>query len=1203
LAPTTAGGTVSLTTGTRFFTHTDAVVEELRVSRTFNSGRLTPAARYGSFGPGWNSSLDLRLNFPSTNTIEVRTSDGLARYYFDDNADGVYQAVLPYSAETWIETIAGGYRRRFRAGGQEDYDSTGKIVSVTEASAVVTSYSRDGQGRLSSIGRLGRSITIAYADASSRPWQLLDGSGALLAIYEYTASSLLDSVTYPDGSGYRYTYDASNRVLSVMDLEGKWIESHTYDGSGRALTSEIGEGVERLSFSYAANQTTVTDALGNATVYDFANIRGTRRVTKVTGPCPSCGGGGGGDVQQWAYDEFGNITSYTNGLDKVWSYTYNASGDLLTETDPLNQVTTYTYDSQGRVLTRTGPDGSVTTYTHGTAGPLTITEKVSATQDRTTTLTYNSQGKPATITDPRGKVTTLAYNSSGDLTSATDPLNHATSFGYDALGRRTTVTDALNNTTTTSYDGRGHVTRITSPDGTHSDFTYDLGGRRKTVSDPLNRTTSYLYDSYGRLDSVVDALNGVTRYGYDLMSNLTSLTDAKGQTTSFEYDSYRRVKKVIYPGGAFESFTYDAAGRLATRVDRKSVTTTYSYDVANRLTGKSYSDGTPAVTYTYDPGGRLATAGNGTDSLTWSYDLAGQLVSEVSTKNASTVAYTYDLAGNRLSVSLDGQVVVSYGYDDASRLTTITRGSNVFSFGYDNVNRRTSLGYPNGVATSYTYDTLSRLTNLSAMLGQTTITQWGYTYDAVGNRTQKSSTDHTENYSYDPLYRLTESNRTGSIGAKRWLYGYDPVGNRTREQIDDNVTTPSYNEKNQLTSTTVGGLLRFRGTLNEPGTVTVAGQPARMLSGNTFEAMVSVSPGTNTIAVVATDTSGNSRTNTYQLTVSGTPATHTYDANGNLTQKVEGSTTWTYEWNAENQLKRVLQNGNEMARYAYDPIGRRVEKIAGGATTTWTYDGRHVLREQGPGVVHRYVRGPEADEQMAFEDGNGVLSYLHADGLGSVVKVTNATGGVVTTYRYDSYGTPEIGSSQSGVQYTGREWDAETGLFYYRARYYDPKIGRFISEDPIDFDGGDNNFYAYVANNPINFKDPTGLQLECVTKRMLVTAYCDRGPGSDWPFFKPKKKGGRPGSVGPGTCAAANTNPPPYPYGSKVFVLGAQGGVEYSGEIHDTGSGWNCQKGHHCVPPDEWLDIWLPCKAARHWGKQWREVLICRDKNDCPTCP
>ena len=122
------------------------------------------------------------------------------------------------------------------------------------------------------------------------------------------------------------------------------------------------------------------------------------------------------------------------------------------------------------------------------------------------------------------------------------------------------------------------------------------------------------------------------------------------------------------------------------------------------------------MSYTYNTAGQLATAANGTDTLTWTYDLAGQLVSEQSSKNSSTVAYTYDLGGNRLSLSLDGQVFVTYAYDDASRLTTISRGTNNFTFGYDNANRRTSLGYPNGVNTTYSYDTLSRLTNLVAAI-------------------------------------------------------------------------------------------------------------------------------------------------------------------------------------------------------------------------------------------------------------------------------------------------------------------------------------------------------------------------------------------------------------------------------------------------------------------------------------------------------
>jgi len=881
--------------------------------------------------------------------------------------------------------------------------------------------------------------------------------------------------------------------VTVIDASGRTVETHTYDVAGHGLTSEIAAGQERLTFVYYQGRTEMTDALGRLTTYTWREFDGLRRLTKVDGSCANCGGGS--QVQEWTYDDKARPTTYKDGLGNVTTYVYDAAGNQTSETNALSQTRSFTYDSQGRVLTRSGPDGSLTTYTHGSAGPLTITEKLTAAQDRTTSIGYNGQGKPATITDARGKVTTLAYNGSGDLTSVSDPPSHATTFGYDAMGRRTTVTNPLNHTTSTTYDARGRVTRLTNPDATQTDFAYDLGGRRTSVTDPVGRTTYYVYDAYGRLEKVLDPLNGITGYAYDLMSNLTSLTDAKGQTTSFEYDGYNRVKKVIYPGGGQETFTYDAAGRLATRTDRKSVVTTYSYDALNRLAAKSYSDGTtPAVTYSYDLGGRLVTAANGTDTLTWSYDLAGQLLSEQSTKNASTVAYVYDLGGNRLEVKLDGQLFVSYAYDDASRLTTITRGTNVFGFGYDNANRRTSMTYPNGVNTSYTYDTLSRLTNQTAVKAPTPITNFTYTYDNAGNRLTKQQLDFTEAYSYDKLYRLTGVDRTGG-STGRWLYSYNAVGNRLSEQVNDAVSSSTYNSKNQLLSATGGGPLRWRGTLNEPGnvtftTVTVNGQPAKMLAGNVFEANLQMAAGNNTVTVQATDVSGNVTTKNYQVNVAGSGATYTYDLNGNLTQKVEGADTWGYEWNAENQLTRVTKNAVEQARFEYDPLGRRVEKVAGGATTTWTYDDEDILREVAGATTVKYVHGPGIDEPLATDDGSALV-YFQVDGLGSVVKTTSSAGAVTLTRQYDAWGNLQAGGTASGYAFTGREWDPETGLYYYRARYYDPKVGRFQSEDPIGFEGG-RNFYAYVENNPVNETDPSGLAI-WICNRKAFTKY---GPGN-----------------------------------------------------------------------------------------------------------
>ena len=177
----------------------------------------------------------------------------------------------------------------------------------------------------------------------------------------------------------------------------------------------------------------------------------------------------------------------------------------------------------------------------------------------------------------------------------------------------------------------------------------------------------------------------------------------------------------------------------------------------------------------------------------------------------------------------------------------------------------------------------------------------------------------------------------------------------------------------------------------------------------------------------------------------------------------------------------------------YDPLGRRIEKTTGGVTTRWTYAGEDILREVRGGTTIKYVHGPGIDEPLAAVEGSTV-TYFHADALGSIAKMTSAEGSVDLSRRYDAWGNLELAATSGGYTFTGREWDAETGLYYYRARYYDPKIGRFVSEDPIGFLGG-NNFYAYVENNPVNWSDPTGLasaRAEC----MLATTLAGAATGS-----------------------------------------------------------------------------------------------------------
>jgi RHS repeat-associated protein len=201
--------------------------------------------------------------------------------------------------------------------------------------------------------------------------------------------------------------------------------------------------------------------------------------------------------------------------------------------------------------------------------------------------------------------------------------------------------------------------------------------------------------------------------------------------------------------------------------------------------------------------------------------------------------------------------------------------------------------------------------------------------------------------------------------------------------------------------------------------------------------------------------------------------TLTYDPNGNMATRLDSSGSWSYVFDVEDRLIQVFKNSAEVSRFAYDPLGRRVEKVAGTVTRSYVYDRENILREtSSSGPVLTYLHGPGIDEPLASEDNGGVRTYLHPDGLGSIVKTTNASGAAGSTFKYNAFGVIETGTPS--YAYTGREWDAEAGLYYYRARYYDPKNGRFLSEDPIGFAGGEN-FYVYVDNNPVLFTDPFGL--------------------------------------------------------------------------------------------------------------------------------
>jgi RHS repeat-associated protein len=721
-------------------------------------------------------------------------------------------------------------------------------------------------------------------------------------------------------------------------------------------------------------------------------------------------------------------------------------------------------------------------------------------EGRETTFGYTN-GLLTSITNPLQKTTTVHHDpATGDVDWVEDADGRRAEFQYNSMGWRTRTKNALQHETVVEYDTRGRVRKVTRPDGRFSEVKYDHVRNEVRAIGPDGRATVYKYDDAGRLAAVRDPSDAVTTYGYDAMSRLRTVRDDLGRTTYFFYHDKGQLEQIAYPGGTAESFTYDVAGRLQTKTDRRSVITTFRYDTLGRITRREFSDGTTPVDYAYDDVNHVLEVTQGTKRVKQTFDKAGWLLSEE--QPHGVVAYDYFDDGNRQALRVDGQIRAAYRYTDAGALKFIDAGPRTFEYVLDAVGRRDALRYPNGIVTDYTLDDVSQLTALTIGLPGTPLQTWTYDRYPSGDLRQQTGTGvdalvHT--YRYDPASRLV-SDRVAGITPHASAWTYDSVGNRQTSQSGMDVTTAAHNQRNQLLSTTGGGALVIAGKTEPASRVELwmdsverpetGALTATQQTGGEFDATFeSVTPGPHTLTIEASVTPERKRRNRYTVEVTGDGATLSYDANGNLAEKTSGGHTWKYVWDVEGQLRHVCRDvptcnaDSATASFEYDPFGRRISKTAGGVTHTYVYDGADIVAEQVTGsttATYRYVHGAGVDEPLAREAAtSGDVLYYHADHLGTVRFLTDAAGAVARSYQYDAWGniTAETGAPVNGVEYafTGREWDRETGLYYYRARYYDPKAGRFISEDPIGLAGG-INLYEYAASRPTVLGDPAGLE-------------------------------------------------------------------------------------------------------------------------------
>jgi RHS repeat-associated protein len=445
-----------------------------------------------------------------------------------------------------------------------------------------------------------------------------------------------------------------------------------------------------------------------------------------------------------------------------------------------------------------------------------------------------------------------------------------------------------------------------------------------------------------------------------------------------------------------------------------TVTEAYTYDTAGRLDGE-YDPMGYARTYTYDAAGNVASMTDELNRTThYQYDELNRLIQATYPDN-TTKGFTYTSRG-KLAYAGNANLGYGFAYDAADRLIAVDRsdGRNI-GYQYDAANRRTHMTTPDGRTFVYGYDTAGRLSQITQSANT-----FAFSYDTAGRRTGLSHPNGVSTeYGYSPSGYLTSIlARYNQTTTDSYAYTHDGVGNRTTTA--DLFGVHQYDYAYQLLSAVHPDALTENFTYDE--------------AGNRLSATVDE-----------------------ENTPAGTAIAYGYDYENKLIQVTLPNTT---------------------VQYKYDPFGRRIEKSVNNVITRYLYDGPNVVTEydDNGNTTAKYTHNLAVDDPLAVQQGTSTY-YYHKDGLGSVTALTNPSGSVVKRYRYRAFGEiySEPGSVVQPYTFTAREKDPETGLYYYRARYYDPKAGRFISKDPIGFAGGDANLFKYAQNNPINRIDPSGL--------------------------------------------------------------------------------------------------------------------------------
>ncbi len=957
-------------------------------------------------------------------------------------------------------------------------------------------------------------LSFSY-DTSSKTTFVTDHltTGNQVTKYKYKTVENLSWITSMSGNccGFNmsYEYDDQGNQTKMTDANGQ-VYTYTYDGFGNMLTT--------------------TDPLNQKSIYTYS--ADFKKINSFKDPKEN--------LYTIGYDSRGNMTQLVTPSNNVYTATYNANGDIITSTNPKGNIYTYNYDSYGNPVNVTGPNGynaalsfdargNLLSFTNarGNASSaeydiLNRLKKITDPINNDIQFTYDAAGNLVTFKNKNNETTSLNFDASNRLVNITGPTGNQSNYTYDGMDNLLSAKNALGHETKMNYDTRNRLKGTKDPDNNNAAYSYDGNGNITSVSLPNGRQLNYTYDALNRLISVSDATSTIASFVYDKNGNITNYTNATGAIVTAAYDSLDRLKNITDPLGNSSQLTYDKNSNILSVIDREGRTSFYTYDSLNRV--KTFTDNNGfVITPGYDAQSNIISLKDQNNNITtYTYDSLNRR-KRMTYPDGNYVENTYDVENNVTAIRRTDATVINYQYDTLNRVTSRTLpGGEVYTYTYDKLNRVLTTNNNNGTIT-FTYDNLNRVTSEN-FDGRTS----RYSYSIAGRTQTTIYPDSTTVIKeFDTRNRLTKILKDSVTVA---AYAYNNANQLTNKTFGNGVSSSmQYDFANRLSSITTGTMQNTAFTydkemnktaisrLNNPSLSEQftydngyrltnykrgpVGSPNIQNSYN-YDAV-----GNRTAANLNGAVTTYSINNLNQLT--GVNATNfTFDNRGNLTY--DGTFYKTYD--ADNRLVKDSSSPASVVTYGYDAINRRVTKTINGNTLKYSYSGAAQIEERNSSnvLLNRTVFNGFLSPVMNEKNGNKF--YYHPNELGSVEAISNNSGRLLESYRYDVYGklsrydslnNPLAGSlAGNRFGFTGQEYDSATSSYRFFYRNYSPETGVFNQRDLIEYGDG-MGMYQYVGNNPANGVDVWGLEIyycnykdhptESTTKESFLGSSVDKG--------------------------------------------------------------------------------------------------------------